>query len=40
MFLAAIIIGVPLLLTLASAGAAVESADPAELNRMGIARES
>ncbi len=36
MILAAIIIGAPLLLTLASASAFVESIDPAELSRMGV----
>jgi hypothetical protein len=36
MIVAAIIIGMPLLLTLISAGVFVESIDPAELSRMGI----
>ncbi len=40
MLIAAIILGAPLLLTLASAGAAVERAGPAELHQMGIAGES
>jgi len=40
MLVLAVIIGIPLLLALSTAGAVVESIDPDELSGMGVARRA